>query len=162
MGRRIVFFVFCMILWLALTWKVHYQSVLTGVVVSAISAMLFGLLFTEKAGHWVNPRRWLWLAYYAPVFLWYCLMANVDVAYRVIHPERPINPGIVKIKTTLKTDVAKAFLANSITLTPGTLSVDVDGEYLYIHWIDVRATDVKEASKAIAAKFERFLERIFE
>ena len=48
------------------------------------------------------------------------VIANIDVAYRVIHPNMPIKPGIVLIKTGLKQDIAKMILANSITLTPGT------------------------------------------
>jgi multicomponent Na+:H+ antiporter subunit E len=53
----------------------------------------------------------------------------------------PIRPGIVKVRTTLKSDFAKTLLANSITMTPGTISVDIIGEYLYIHWIYVRSED---------------------
>ena len=91
------------------------------------------------------------------------MKANLDVVYRALHPQMPIHPGIVKIKTNLKSDSAITALANSITLTPGTLTVDVteDG-YLYIHWINVKSTDVEEASKLIAGKFEFFIERIFE
>ena len=88
--------------------------------------------------------------------------ANIDVAYRVLHPERPIKPGIVKIKTTLTTDIAKVFLANSITLTPGTMTCEIDGDFLYIHWIWVQSTEIEEASKVIAKGFEKFLRRIFE
>jgi multicomponent Na+:H+ antiporter subunit E len=75
----------------------------------------------------------------------------------------PINPGIVKIKTNLKTDSGITALANSITLTPGTLVVDVtDDGYLYIHWINVKAEDVEQATKQIAERFEWFIRRIFE
>ena len=88
--------------------------------------------------------------------------ANIDVAYRVLHPERPIKPGIVKIKTILKTDIAKVFLANSITLTPGTMTCEIDGDHLYIHWIWIQSPDLAEASKIIASRFETFLRRIFE
>jgi multicomponent Na+:H+ antiporter subunit E len=75
----------------------------------------------------------------------------------------PIHPGIVKIKTSLKSDSAITALANSITLTPGTLTVDVtDDGHLYVHWINIKSTDTDEASKLIAQKFEYFIERIFE
>jgi len=68
----------------------------------------------------------------------------------------------VKIKTTLKTKTAKVFLANSITLTPGTMTCDIDGEYLYIHWIWVYDEQIDNASRLIAAPFEKYLRRIFE
>jgi multicomponent Na+:H+ antiporter subunit E len=53
-------------------------------------------------------------------------------------------------------------LANTITLTPGTLTVDVIGEYLYIHWIDVVTKDIEEATKIIAGDFENLIKSIVE
>ena len=88
-------------------------------------------------------------------------MANLDVARRVISPTIPINPGIVEIKTNLKSDIGRLFLANSITLTPGTLTVDIKDDRLYIHWIDVSSSDVEVATKEIAGKFEKYLEVIY-
>jgi multicomponent Na+:H+ antiporter subunit E len=68
------------------------------------------------------------------------------------------------VRTNLKTDVAKTFLANSITLTPGTMTVDIDDDILYVHWIDVgsKSDDIEENTKQISAKFEKYLRRIFE
>ncbi|HID94139.1 MAG TPA: Na+/H+ antiporter subunit E, partial [bacterium (Candidatus Stahlbacteria)] len=63
---------------------------------------------------------------------------------------------------SLKKDISKTFLANSITLTPGTMTVDIDGEYLYIHWIWVQDERVEEATKIVAGRFEKFIRRIFE
>jgi multicomponent Na+:H+ antiporter subunit E len=82
----------------------------------------------------------------------------------------PIKPGIVKIRTMLKTDSGITALANSITLTPGTLTVDLTNEgepasqetFLYIHWINVKSDDVEQATKLIAKRFEWFLKKIFE
>ncbi|MBU1238544.1 Na+/H+ antiporter subunit E, partial [Myxococcota bacterium] len=67
-------------------------------------------------------------------------------------------PGIVKVKTTLKSPMGRLLLANSITLTPGTLTVEIEGEYLFIHWIDVSSTDVDAASEKIVKGFEKYLE----
>jgi multicomponent Na+:H+ antiporter subunit E len=96
--------------------------------------------------------------------MWECLKANIDVALRVLNPTLPINPGIVKVKTTLKSDTGLTFLANSITLTPGTLCVDIDPEEgaLYIHWIDVQSQDIDVATQKIVTKFENVLKKIFE
>jgi len=76
----------------------------------------------------------------------------------------PINPGIVKVKTILKSDTGLTFLANSITLTPGTLSVDIDqGKgFIYVHWIDVKDKDIERATRLIVHRFEKILSRIFE
>ena len=85
----------------------------------------------------------IWLVYLFP-FLYAMARANIDVAYRVLTGR--INPGIVKISPNLKNDMALTILANSITLTPGTLSVDVDEESndLYVHWINVQPDALKE------------------
>jgi multicomponent Na+:H+ antiporter subunit E len=80
----------------------------------------------------------------------------------VLHPDMPIRPGIVKVRTTLTSDLAKTSLANSITMTPGTMSVDIVGEYLYIHWINVKSEDIEGATEQIVGIFEKFLRRIFE
>jgi multicomponent Na+:H+ antiporter subunit E len=90
--------------------------------------------------------------------------ANVHVASIVLRPTCPIRPGIVKIKTGLTRDVALAILGNSITLTPGTFTVDIDTERkeLYIHCIEVKSTDLEENTKAIGQRFEALLTEVFE
>ena len=80
---------------------------------------------------------------------------------RVISPSLPINPGIVEVKTKLKTGIGRLALANSITLTPGTLTVDIKEDSLFIHWIDVTSTDIEGATKNIVANFEKYLEVIY-
>lgn len=76
-------------------------------------------------------------------------------------PTIPINPGVVEVKTKLKSPVARLILANSITLTPGTLTVDIKDETLLVHWIDVKSTDLEKTTKYIAASFEKYLEVIY-
>jgi len=90
------------------------------------------------------------------------IKANIDVAYRVIHPKMPIKPGIVVVKTHLKTDIAKMILANSITLTPGTFTLDILGDNFLIHWINVKTENTAEATRIIGEKFEKYLKVIFE
>jgi len=86
--------------------------------------------------------------------------ANLDVAYRVITGK--INPGIVRIQTSLKNSYAMTMLANSITLTPGTLTVEVDednGTY-YIHWINI--TNAEPTGRDIYGSFEEWAKRVVE
>jgi multicomponent Na+:H+ antiporter subunit E len=89
------------------------------------------------------------------------IKSNFDVARRVLNPALPIKPGIVEVKTKLKSKFARMLLANSITLTPGTLTVDVKDDSFFIHWIDVKNEDVEAASKEIVEKFEKYLEVIY-
>jgi len=82
---------------------------------------------------------------------------------RVLNPKLPIRPGIVKVKTSLRSPMARMILANSITLTPGTFIVDIKEEYLYVHWIEVRGDgNADEATQMIASGFENILKKIYE
>ncbi len=164
MKSRIISFFLCFIVWLGLSWSVDWQHLLVGFVVSLLVSYIVGDLFTQNPWKFKQPKRYLWVIYYLLVLVWEMLKANFDVAYRVIHPKLPIRPGIVKVKTKLKSDAALTYLANSITLTPGTFTIDIDKEkgYLYIHWINVVTEDIEKATEIIVRRFEKILERIFE
>jgi len=162
MAKRIAYFIAGVIVWVLLSWTLHYQEVLAGVAVSAIAAGMFGGNLPLKASKLLNPVRWFWLLVFIPVFIWQCLKANIDVALRVLSPGLNLKPGIVKIKTNLKSDIARVFLANSITMTPGTLTVEIKDDNLYIHWIEVRSEDPEECARMIKGPFEFFLARIFD
>jgi len=161
--RRLIYFVLGFILWILLTWTTDPQVVIAGLIASAIVAILFHEILPAEHYVFISPIRVFWLLVYLPVFFYYVIKANFDVVYRALHPRMPISPGIVKIKTSLKSESAITALANSITLTPGTLTVDLtDDGFLYIHWINVKSTDVDQATKFIAQRFEWFLAKIFE
>jgi len=161
--RRLIYFVLAFIIWMLLTWSVDVQVVVAGLIASVIVAVLFYEVLPEEYQVFISPVRMFWVLVYLPVFFYYVLKANLDVVYRALHPKMPIKPGIVKIKTTLKTESGITALANSITLTPGTLTVDLtDDGFLYIHWINVKSDDIEEATKLIARRFEWFLKKIFE
>jgi len=164
MKSRIILFILGFIVWMLLTWPPDLQHALVGIAAVTFITLLTGDMFVKRPHHFRNPSRYFWFCYYIPMFLWECLKANIDVAVRVLNPNLPINPGIVKVKTTLKSDTGLTFLANSITLTPGTLCVDIDAEegLLYIHWIDVKTQDVEQATRLIVGKFEGILKKIFE
>jgi multicomponent Na+:H+ antiporter subunit E len=108
--------------------------------------------------------RAAWFLYYIPVFLWECLKANADVASRVLRPSLPIRPGTIAVKVSLKTDIGLTFLANSVTLTPGTTSVDIDREkgILYVHWIFVKPGYADDGRLPVVERFESILKKVFE
>jgi multicomponent Na+:H+ antiporter subunit E len=147
--------------WLALVGTLNWQELLMGGVLSAIVAAFGWRYFSQVGFSHLSLKKLLYLIAYIPVFFWAMIKANFDVAYRVIHPRMPISPGIVVIKTDLKSDSGKLALANSITLTPGTLTMDVEGDNMLIHWINVKSTDTDEATRIISKRFERFLKVIF-
>ncbi|MFC1510986.1 Na+/H+ antiporter subunit E [Candidatus Margulisiibacteriota bacterium] len=162
MINRIFVFLISMAAWLVLTWSREPGSLVVGLIASLIVALVFGKMLRLNLGKAFSPMRYFWFVVYVLVLAWEMIKANLDVAYRVLHPELPINPGIVKIKTNLTNELAQTMLANSITLTPGTMSVDLIGANLYIHWINVREKEVEAASQAIAGRFEKILARVFE
>jgi multicomponent Na+:H+ antiporter subunit E len=124
---------------------------LSELVMGILLAILTGLiarnfLCRSKSYRLLDPRRFFRLLVYVPG-PWFIelIKANLDVAYRVITMK--IRPGIIRVHSGLKTDLGIFILANSITLTPGTLSVGIDEETndLFIHNINVGEGDEKRA-----------------
>lgn len=154
--------IFLFLLWLAFTTSLQLQELITGFFVS-----LFVTIITISLVPWgnfilFNPVRLFYFLVYIPVFIWAMIKANLDVAWRVVQPKIPLNPGIVKLKTDLDSDIGKLLLTNSITLTPGTISFQVNNKDLYIHWIDVNTQNKQEQKKEIFESFEKILKKVTE
>jgi multicomponent Na+:H+ antiporter subunit E len=165
MSQKVILFFAAFIVWCIFTWVPDGAHLLAGIVVASIVGFTLGELVIQSPRLLGHPRRYVYFLFqYVPVFLWEMLKANIEVAYRVVHPRLPIKPGIVKVRTSLQSDIAITLLANSITLTPGTMSVDVDKHrsILYVHWIDVRSPDIDVATRIIVERFEKILRKIFE
>ena len=104
-------------------WSLY--EILFGLILSLIVGFIARTILVKKSYRMANPVRWIiFIGYFFGPFFYELAKANFDVAYRVITGK--INPGIVRISPDLKTDLGITMLANSITLTPGTLSVDID------------------------------------
>lgn len=167
--KKIALLLLAFLLWIVLVWPfrpdtgLQWQDVGAGVLVAVLVTVVMREVPAQDLAKWIDPVRYFWTIVYIPVLSYYILAANLDVVYRVLHPDMPIRPGIVRVRTSLKTLTAVTALANSITLTPGTLTVNAteDG-ILYIHWINVVTDDDEEAARHITKRFEWFLKRIFE
>ncbi len=161
---RIFVFILSLLVWFALTGLKSLQEIIAGAVIALLVSLVAGhwLITTAKRKHVLH--RWLYGVLYFFKFLWEMIKANLHVAYIVIHPGLPINPGIVKIKTKLSKEAAITILTNSITLTPGTLTVDVDEKEksIYVHWIDIESDQVEECTDIIGNRFEPLLTEVFE
>jgi multicomponent Na+:H+ antiporter subunit E len=149
------------VLWLALISKLDWQEFICGGLVCLIISLFGAHIYSKLGFPSLTLKGILFSLVYIIVLLWEIIKANFDVAYRVIHHKMPIKPGIVVIKTRLKSDIAKMILANSITLTPGTFTLDVIGDKLLIHWINVKTEDTNEATSLIGHRFEKYLSVIF-
>ena len=152
---------FLFLFWLLLTDFRGGFDLVAGVVVTFLATLFFGLRGTVFCCIRVSFRSFIFLIIYCFIFFIELVKANLDVALRVVKTPIPINPGIVKIKTGLRSKLGRIILANSITLTPGPLTVETDEEHFYIHWIDVSSPHIEESTREIAGRFERYLEVIF-
>jgi multicomponent Na+:H+ antiporter subunit E len=84
---------------------------------------------------------------YLPWLLWEIVKSNVDIARRILTPSLPVNPRLIKIKAGQRTDIGRVIYANSITLTPGTVTVGVEGDELTIHALTKEAADALETGE---------------
>jgi multicomponent Na+:H+ antiporter subunit E len=158
----IVSFSILMIVWLLLTSSFDLAYLITGAVVSVILSLLLCNRCTIFKGMKLHPLALVYTIIYLVVFIFELIKSNLDVARRVLSPSLPINPGIVEVKTSLKSPMARMILTNSITLTPGTLTIDMVDDSIFIHWIDVKSTDKTEATEKIVKRFENIISKIYD
>lgn len=150
-----------LLFWLLLNGSVALGTVGVGVVVAALIVIFFGGSLSFLSGHRLTPDALIATVFYVGFFVKELVKANLQMAAIVLKPQLPIDPAIVKVRTRLTNPVARLLLANSITLTPGTLSVEVKGEWLYVHWVTATTTDPQEATHEIVAGFEKYLEVMY-
>jgi len=139
----------------------QYGDIILAFLVSIIAAAASYKILDNIEGYefLLNPIKVITLIAYAIGPLFYRITkANLDIAWRVITGK--ITPGIVKIKTDLKNDISITMLANSITLTPGTLTVDHEDDEFYVHWMNV--TEEKPDTERITGSMINWVRRIAE
>ncbi|MCD6542916.1 MAG: Na+/H+ antiporter subunit E [Flavobacteriaceae bacterium] len=162
LSKFIYTFIIMFAIWIGFTTSFEPAELITGAIVSLIIAFFTDRIFSCCGMKALMPHKIIYFIQYFFVFILALIKSNFDVARRVISPSLPINPGIVKFKTKLNNGFARMVLANTITLTPGTLTLDAIGNTFYIHWIDVVSDDPKIVYKEIAESFEKILIKIYE
>jgi len=118
------------LLWWMLT-EGAADSWLVGAPVVVLAALASGVLLPGTA--WSLPG----LLRFIPFFLWHSLRGGVDVAGRALHPRLPISPGLLKHQWRLPTGLPRVFMANTVSLLPGTLSAELGEEFLHVHVLDL-------------------------
>jgi multicomponent Na+:H+ antiporter subunit E len=136
--RALFLFVFLFVIWVL--WSGHYTPLLLslGVLSSAFvawTAWRMGLVDREGVPIEVTPRALLYLPYLGLEIV----KANLDVARRIIDPRMPIGLRVFHTRARQKTDLGRAIYANSITLTPGTVSIDIQGDDITVHALTAEA-----------------------
>lgn len=157
----LVLFATLFVFWWLLNTSFAWDNLLVGAAVSLLIALLLRdslSFFTEM--RFTKEALWAGVQYFG-FFLLELVRSNLRLAAVVVSPRLPINPGIVKVRTRLQSRMGRLMLANSITLTPGTLTVELEGEWLYVHWVNIEADDIDAATAHIVAGFERYLEVLY-
>ena len=148
--------------WILLNGSLALGTLAVGVAVAAVIVLAFRDSLSVLSGHKLTPAA-LWASLrFVGFFLKELVRANLQMAAIVLNPRLPIEPAIVATKVRLTHPVARLLLANSITLTPGTLSVQYKGDTLYVHWVVAKGTDTETATAEIVAGFEHYLEQMYD
>ncbi len=158
------------LIWAALTGNFGPANLLLGFAVGMLLLWLGRRVTGRKRYFEPNeplpgPREWLTRAVLAVkfvvIFTWEVILANINIAIVVLSPKPKMEPGIIALPLDVKTDGEITLLANMITLTPGTLSLDVsnDRKILYVH--AVHASDPEKTKREIKEGFETLVHEVF-
>ncbi len=113
--------------WILLSGLFDAFHLIAGVICCGIVTLMSHDLMVKGVDKKVIAKS-LRLFWYIPWEFWQIVLANIDVAYRVLHPKMPIDPLVIEFETPLRSDFSLITLANSITLTPGTITISVEPE----------------------------------
>ncbi len=141
-------------LWMVLTSNVQIFNIVIGIGVSFSIALLYTKLFIHKAFEFISP---VWFMVYLYVLLKNLILSNLQISKRILSRDMKLSPAIIAVKTNLESDWKKLLLANSITLTPGTLTLDIIDDTLFIHVIEYHEGSNKED---ITKEFENIIAKI--
>lgn len=154
MVTRFFFNVILALAWCLLHDEISLRQFVIGFLVGLLAMLFFPRSFHQERRYFRKAALSVRLALF---FVKELLIANWTVVRQVLALKLAIRPGIVAYPLSLQNDVLITLLANMITLTPGTLSVEVapDRQFLFIHFLDV--DDVEEEIRIIKDGFERYL-----
>ena len=132
-----------LLLWVWHLWSGHYTPLIEFFSIASTLLVLFLTVRMGTVDEEGSPLAWVHLrtVVYIPWLLIEIAKANVDVAGRILRPSLPIRRRIIRVKSTQRTGVGRVVFANSITLTPGTVSVIVDDDEITVHALCDKAAD---------------------
>jgi len=167
MRQRISSFILIFIVWIIFAGRVSLDVIIIGIIASLLTTVLLSEMLFRASNRKFNLTESLHKIFliimFIPVFFYEAVKSAVQVSNYIFKKDISFSPGIIKVKTKLTNVTAITILANLITLTPGTLTLDFDKSEraYYIHWIDVKTREEAEAGKEIIEKFENWLDVIF-
>jgi len=150
-------FIICFATWIVLSGRFDFFHIALGIIACTIVASLSGSILISRRGLENLPGQWFGFIVYIPWLLYQVLLANIHVMYLVFHPRmiELIDPRIISFKSRLKKPMSLFIFANSITLTPGTITVfvSITGEYA-VHVID------EKSGKSLPGEMEERVARL--
>jgi multicomponent Na+:H+ antiporter subunit E len=153
--RRLAVFVILFAFWLLLSGHYDFFHLSLGLICSLLVAFLSHDLLIENISAPKRLRKTRRFVSYVPWLIYQIVLANLHVAYLILDP-KAIDPRIVRFKTRLKSQFSMVTLGNSITLTPGTITMDIiDGEF-YVH-----ALSKKVADDLLSGEMERRVAHVY-
>jgi multicomponent Na+:H+ antiporter subunit E len=140
MLTRVVTFIIMFGFWLVFSGIFDAYHMTLGAICSALVALVsHDLLFKDISGGEKLKQAWR-LILYLPWLIYQVILANLHVVRMVLQPSK-IHPQIIEIDAKLKSEISKVTFANSITLTPGTITMDIDGNKFYVHALSQKVAD---------------------
>ena len=145
-------FILLFLVWIGLTNSFDIQELTVGILVSLIVVYFF--TDNEKINLFTMLKKYI---QFTPIFIVNLVKSNIEVAKIVLSRTIDIKPTIVKLNTSLTDDFDKLLLANSITLTPGTITVKLDEQDLYVHILNPKTEELEILQKEIVGQFENVI-----
>ncbi|SIQ48908.1 multicomponent Na+:H+ antiporter subunit E [Alkalispirochaeta americana] len=147
--------------WLLFTGSLDRESLVLGGLCSFLVALLTFDSFiaeTEVAWRSLVPRMH-WGICYLLLLLWKIYQSSFVMAWIMLSGS--FRPRVVHFRTRLRSDIARAMLATSITLTPGTVALEMDEDHLVVHWMSASTSHSRHAGVLIMGGFEKLLRRLW-
>lgn len=147
--------------WLLFTWSLDIGSLLAGFLASLLVSLATWRIFVDEseAGRRAHLPRPHYLLAFGAVLVFSMYAASFRVLWSILRGN--INPGIVHFRTRLRSDIARVALSSSITLTPGTITLDLSDDHLVVHWLDSVTTHSRYAGELIKGTHERLLSKVW-
>ena len=129
------------LVWCFLSGAVSAANFLMGLIMGTVTLWLFRPFFPWQPSPPRLLRKIPSFLRYLSRFSYEVVKANLQVIYLVLHPKMPIRPGIISFTTRHRSPLGTTLLANSITLTPGTLSIEAEGGRILVHSLTAEAAE---------------------
>lgn len=157
-----IVFMISFIVYVIFVGSLSLYNIVTGVIVSTFVSVISTKYLVKKSYKLSQLRRLVYLLKYIIVFIRLEIISHLNIIKTIITGK--INPGIIEIPFELNSDYAVTLTACSITNTPGTLVVDLDPKEkkYYVHWINMKTTNIIEAKKHVSESFEALSKEIFD